>query len=311
MPRQPDLFGPAALTVQPESGRAQPRLWVRRLTIWSDSGTRLRDIELRPGLNIIWSPDPGDQSDGGDIGYLGHGSGKTLFCRLLRFCLGEDRYASDEQRLRIAAALPEGWVSAEVLVDGALWGVLRPLGAGRPHYAVPDALPEHLLEGNIPPTGIEPLLEVIEQQIVTPGVAALIPGEHRLDAWRVALAWLTRDQECRFDRVLEWRSANSDSGSPTRSLSAAKHLDALRALVGAIVAEELQIRADISSLEERYKVRSQDVARRKWEADRLRANLATVVGLNLHDLPEGRLSIEVLRKAATQNVGQLARVGPT
>lgn len=311
MPGQPDLFDAAALTVQPESGRAQPRLWVRRLTIWSDSGTRLRDIELRPGLNIIWSPDPADQSNGGDIGYLGHGSGKTLFCRLLRFCLGEDRYASDEQRLRIAAALPEGWVSAEVLVDGALWGVLRPLGAGRPHYAVSDALPEHLLEGNIPPTGIEPLLEIIERQIVTPGIAALIPGEHRLDAWRVALAWLTRDQECRFDRVLEWRSADSDSGSPTRSLSAAKHLDAVRAFVGAIVAEELQLRAEISALEERHKVCSQDVARRKWETDRLRATVATVVGLDLHDLPEGRLSIEVLRKAATQNVARLARVGQT
>jgi hypothetical protein len=310
MPRQPDLFGHAALTVQPESGRAQPRLWVRRLTIWSDSDTRIRDIELRPGLNIIWSPDPSDQSNSGDTDYLGHGSGKTLFCRLLRFCLGEERYAPDEQRLRIATALPEGWVSAEVLVDGALWGVVRPLGAGRPHYAVPDASPEELLAGNLPPTGIEPLLEVVERQIVTPGVAALIPGEHRLDAWRVALALLTRDQECRFDRVLEWRSADSDSGSPTRSMSAAKHLDALRAFVDAIVAEELQLRAEISALDERYKASSQDVARRKWASDRLRAEVATAVGLSPDDLPKGRLSIEALRKAATQNVAGLARVSP-
>ena len=257
MSRQPDLFGHAALRVQPEAGRTQPRLWVRRLTIWSDSGTRIRDIELRPGLNIIWSPDPGDQSSSGETGYLGHGSGKTLFCRLLRFCLGENRYAADEQRLRIATAFPEGWVSAEVLLDGVLWGVLRPLGAGRLHYAVRGALPEDLLAGNIQPTGIDPLLEAIEHYVITPGVAALVPGEHQFDAWRVALAWLTRDQECRFNRVLEWRSADSDSGSPTRSLSAAKHLDALRAFVGAIVAEELQLRADKNT---RYEVVAQVMA---------------------------------------------------
>ncbi len=308
MPRQPDLFGHAALTVQSEAGRTQPRLWVRRLTIWSDSGIRIRDIELRPGLNVIWSPDPGDQSSSDDTGYLGHGSGKTLFCRLLRYCLGENRYAPDEQRLRIATAFPEGWVSAEVLLDGGLWGVLRPLGAGRLHYAVRDVLPENLMVGDIQSAGIEPLLEAIEHQVITPGVAALVPGEHRFDAWRVALAWLTRDQECRFNRVLEWRSADSDSGSPTRSLSAAKHLDALRAFVGAIVAEELQLRTDIAALEERQKISSQDVARRKWESDRLRAEIAALVGLDSTGLPEGRLSIEVLRKAATQNLVRATKV---
>jgi len=308
MPRQPDLFGHAALRVQPEAGRTQPRLWVRRLTIWSDSGTRIRDIEMRPGLNIIWSPDPGDQSTSDEAGYLGHGSGKTLFCRLLRFCLGESRYAPDEQRTRIATAFPEGWVSAEVLLDGELWGVLRPLGVGRLHYAVPNALPEDLLAGSIQATGMDPLLEAIEHQVLTSGVASLVPGEHQFDAWRVALAWLTRDQECRFNRVLEWRSADSDSGSPTRSLSAAKHLDALRAFVGAIVAEELQLRAEIAALEERQKTSSQDVARRKWESDRLRAEIAGSVGLDLAALPEGRLAIEVLRKAATQNLARAAKV---
>ena len=311
MSRQPDLFGHAALTVQPEAGRTQPRLWVRRLTIWSDSDTRIRDIELRQGLNIVWSPDPEDQSTSGDTGYLGHGSGKTLFCRLLRFCLGEDRYAPDEQRLRIATTFPDGWVSAEVVVDGATWGVLRPLGVGRPHYAVSGTLPENLLAGDVPPTGIEPLLEAIERQILTPAITALIPGEHRLDAWRVGLAWLTRDQECRFNRVLEWRSADSDSGSPVRSLSAAKHLDALRAFVGAIVAEELQLRAEIAGLEERQKSSSQDVARRKWESDRLRTELAAMVGVGADDLPQGRLAVEVLRKVSTQNLARQAKASAT
>src|SRR6185369_366259 len=97
-------------------------------------------------------------------------------------------------------------------VEGRLWGVVRPLGAGRSHFAIPDVLPEEVLSGNAAPTGIDPLLDAIQEQILTPAVVGLTGGAHRFDAWRIALAWLTRDQECRFNKVLEWRSADSDSG---------------------------------------------------------------------------------------------------
>ena len=107
MPRQLDLVGHADLELEPESGRSEPRLWVRRFVIWSEPGVVLREIHLRPGLNIIWAPDPADRaaSADGDV-TVGHGSGKTLFCRLLRYCLGEDRFAPAEQRDRIAGAFP-------------------------------------------------------------------------------------------------------------------------------------------------------------------------------------------------------------
>ena len=119
MPRQLDLVGHADLELEPESGRSEPRLWVRRFVIWSEPGVVLREIHLRPGLNIIWAPDPADRaaSADGDV-TVGHGSGKTLFCRLLRYCLGEDRFAPGEQRDRIAKAFPEGRVGAEVMLDG-------------------------------------------------------------------------------------------------------------------------------------------------------------------------------------------------
>lgn len=311
MLRQPDLFGSEPLTMRHETGRTQPRLWVRRLTIWENANTIVRDIELRPGLNIIWSPDPADQTVEGKSDHLGHGSGKTLFCRLLRYCLGEARYAPDEQRLRIASGFSDGWVSAEVLLDGKPWALLRPLGSARAHYAIPDALPQDLLADLPEPTGMEPMLEAIEQQILTPAATALMPVENRFDAWRVALAWLTRDQECRFNHVLDWRSPDSDSGSPTRSLSAAKHLEALRALIGAIGIQELQLRAEIAALDERHKTSVQEVARRKWESDRLRAEIATLIEVDLSALPEGKLCIEVLRKAAIQKLALSSKVDPT
>ena len=38
---------------------------------------------------------------------------RPLLCRLLRYCLGEDRFAPEDQRAEIAATFPDGLVGAE------------------------------------------------------------------------------------------------------------------------------------------------------------------------------------------------------
>ncbi len=120
MRRQLDLNLWASSHIKPPPDADQPRLWVRRLVVWKETGGEVvRDISLRPGLNIIWSPDPTD--DGGEQGALGHGAGKTLFCRLLRYCLGEDRFAAEGIRHDIADAFRDGLVGAEVVLDGVTW----------------------------------------------------------------------------------------------------------------------------------------------------------------------------------------------
>lgn len=312
MARQPDLFERQRLVVQPRAGQVQNRLWVRRLTIWSEAGQVIRSTALRPGLNIVWSPDPADQAAtltaSGNASALGHGSGKTLFCRLLRYCLGEERFAPDEQRRAIAQAFPQGWVSAEVMLDGRLWAVLRPLGLARGHLAVPDVPPEQLFDRLGAPTGIEPLLAAIENTILTPAVAALVPADQPLNAWRVALAWLTRDQECRFNHVLDWRSPESDSGSPTRAMSGVRLQDSLRALIGAIVADEIQLRTDIAAFEDLHKTLTLRLDRQRWACDQSRDDIAAVAGLARGAVPAGRLCIEVLRDAAKRTLAHAARL---
>ena len=57
MPRQLDLLAPADLQLKARPGIVQPRLWVRRLAIRSEPGVLIRDVSLRPGLNVVWSPD--------------------------------------------------------------------------------------------------------------------------------------------------------------------------------------------------------------------------------------------------------------
>jgi hypothetical protein len=124
------MFEPPKLSLAVPAGLKEPRLWVRRLAIWeAPDGQKIRDISLRQGLNIIWSPDGSDgDGDAAGLRAIGHGSGKTLFCRLLRYCLGEHRFADETQRERIALAFPNGIVGAEVMLDGVCWAVVRPLG---------------------------------------------------------------------------------------------------------------------------------------------------------------------------------------
>ena len=310
MPGQPDLFERAALSVKAPPGITQPTLWVRRLTIWRAPGDPVRNIELGPGLNFIWSPDPADVQGPREAGDLGHGAGKTLFCRLLRYCLGEDRFAPEVQRLSIGTVFLNGWVSAEVMLDGVLWGVLRPLGVGRGHFAVQAVLPEQIFERMDKPTGLKPLLLAIEEQILTREVARRMPGSPTHDAWRIALAWLTRDQECRFDHVLDWRSADSDSESPARGMSKGRLQDAMRVLIGAIAPEEIALQDSVSAKTEAHKALLLDVSRRQWSCERTRQDIIQTLGLSLDAVPEGKLGIESLQQAARQHLSRVSQVSP-
>src|SRR5690606_25077191 len=188
------------------------------------------------------------------------------FCRLLRYCLGEDKFAPEDQRDGIGTAFPNGWVGMEVVLDGASWAVLRPLGIRRRHFAVLDGNLDELVLSEMPATGLSPLLNAIEENLLTPGVRDLISGgkqEHQ--AWLIALALLSRDQECRFDHVLEWRSSLSDSESPARGLSRTERLEALRALLNAISPSEQALRVDIASMSESSRSQDQEIGHRAWE----------------------------------------------
>ncbi len=316
MPEQHDLFAPAGLSVNPPPGVTQPTLWVRRITIWREPGEQVRTIELRPGLNFIWSPDPSDaesQHTEGREGDLGHGAGKTLFCRLLRYCLGEDRFAPEPQRLSIGRVFLNAWVSAEVMLHGQLWGVLRPLGGGRGHFAVQGVLPEQLFDRLNEPTGIDPLLQAIEATVLTREVAKHMPVLREHDAWRMALAWLTRDQECRFDHVLDWRAAESDSDSPARArdMSKGRLQDAVRVLIDAISTDEIALQDAVASKAEIHKTQVQEEARKAWSCQRARSSIVKALGVDPHEVPDGKLGIESLKQMARQKLVGVSKISPS
>ncbi|CUA90577.1 hypothetical protein Ga0061061_1146 [Chelatococcus sambhunathii] len=312
MPQQHDLLAPQGLKITPASGLTEPRLWVRRLVIWREPGGEIvQDVTLRPGLNIIWSPDRADGAPTTGLQpSIGHGGGKTLFCRLLRYCLGENRFATEAQRERIGLAFPNGIVGAEVMLDGTCWAIVRPLGIRRRHMAVAHGKLDEIAAGEGASTGLEPFVEAVDQRIITPKLRELISSRVDGPIWPIALAWLTRDQECRFDDVLDWRSPASDSDSPMPASGREKgpRLEALRAFLMAITAEERTTREEVEHLEERRRTAEQETGHRHWAIEGAQARLFAALSLAGQALPDMPLLIDVMRRSASERVAAAAKL---
>jgi len=251
---QPDFFQPEEIKFTLPEGQQGPRLWVRRVALWQDASTPLRDIPLRPGVNIIWSPDLSTNGKGATP----HGSGKSTFCRLIRYCLGERYFSNDEQRPLMQHKLPDGFVGAEIMIDGECWVVTRPIGMNLPSRVVrADRIEEtfdQLLVGTDRPT----IAPVISDRFCA-NYRDQVPDNLRAEqVWDVLLAWLARDQECRLDDVFDWRSKRSGSGSPAQELSLETKLTVVRLAIGALSAAEVSASAKVRAL-----ARDRDVLRQR------------------------------------------------
>ncbi|GES43988.1 hypothetical protein RsS62_32400 [Rhizobium dioscoreae] len=234
MASQVDLFAPVMTLPKAPEGRGGPRLWVRRLAIFKNHQTIIRDVLLKPGLNIIWTP---DMSSSGRRA-LAHGSGKSTFCRLLRACLGEPSYATDAQRLRLMTRLPDGLFAAEILIDGICWVAIRPLGLPGGEFVVQaDTIEEAIARGRS--DGDQGVIDPVIIGTFFPTLAGATPPEiGREQVWDVLRAWLTRDQECRLADILAWRSSQTQTRSRAQVLGETAKLTMVRLALRALDAEE-------------------------------------------------------------------------
>lgn len=207
----------------------EPRLWVRRLVIWHDmQSAPFRDVPLRRGLNVVWSPSGGDVEERA----TGHAAGKTLFCRLLRYCLGETGFADDADTEAIRRRFPDGGVGAEVRLRGESWAVRRRFGPPRDDRAAKVGHIEDLADVACRDTFAtfgSHLADAFCDDTARSLLAGRVEGE---EVWQFVLAWLTRDQECRVDGLTHWRHQDSISHSPVRSAPTEARTRVLRALLG-------------------------------------------------------------------------------
>jgi hypothetical protein len=154
--------------------------------------------------------------------------------------------------------LPNGFVGAEIIIDGESWVVTRPIGMNLPSRAARaeriEETFDQLLVGTEPAT-----IAPITSNRFCARYRDKVPDNLKAEqVWDVLLAWLTRDQECRLDDVFDWRSKRSGSGSPAQELSLETKLTVVRLAIRALSADEIQ-----ATVEARGLTRERDNLREK------------------------------------------------
>ncbi|RJR40838.1 MAG: hypothetical protein C4576_19400 [Desulfobacteraceae bacterium] len=225
-----------------EPVQSEPDVWVSRIMILeriTPSPVVIRDISLSRGLNIVWAEEP--ENDDPTAAITGHSAGKTIFCRLLRYVLGERTFGTRAVMELIRKAFPDGYIAAELQVRGRKWAVRRPFGSGRMSFIKGEASIEELFEQrgasvtqeSYPQEiGLESLLDELE----TGGIVQT--GE--TIQWAHILAWCTRDQEARFQNIHDWRSPRSEAETPSFRFPKAGPLFVMRAALGLFLPDELK-----------------------------------------------------------------------
>jgi len=225
--------------------RSEPRVWIKRLIIVDQRGERARfiqDIPLKRGLNIVWAKEP--EEDGSTEPVTGHSAGKTSFCRLLRYCMGESTYATKENKKLLAKCFKYGYVGADLVIDGKHYAVLRPIGDGTSSYCSSDMTLDELVKepgagGRVfqhnyaEKLGLRNLLEENLSSSSVLKTGEEIKYEH-------ILAWCTRDQEARYQNIYTWRSSRSESDTPAFGFKKEGPLFAMRVILSLFLPEELK-----------------------------------------------------------------------
>jgi len=260
--------------LKPGEGLTEPRLWIRRLRLWhdfaDDDAVHGRNIEFRRGLNIVWSP----AGPTADQLSTGHAAGKTLLCRQIRYCLGEDTFADPEDTAAIRKRFPKGGVGAEIRICGETW-VVRRAFAPRPDDRALRAESLDVLAEDAHRGSFGAFRDAIDVVAFTDTHRELLKELSDIEVpWQYVLAWLTRDQECRLDGLTHWRHPESSSHSPVRKAAAETRLNVLRMAINLYseqsniarrqVAEASQAsntaESEARQADERFKVLRRDLA---------------------------------------------------
>lgn len=197
-----------------------PHLEVRRLILLESPQTLdppVRDIRFHRGLNIVWGvelPDDAGSTGAHPITLSGHSVGKTTLCRLIRYCLGEKTFGGPGAEGRIKSAFPEGWVGMELVVNGQAWAVLKPIGRRGNSKAARDTDVESLFDLESRDNLYGDFMKHLGGAMMGGLAAETPPNSSKPYEWRHLLAWLTRDQEARFQSLHDWRSPRSGADTP-------------------------------------------------------------------------------------------------
>ena len=199
--------------------RMNPSLWIRRLAIFESQvspDSTIRDIIFHRGLNVVWGmelPDEAGVTGAHPVTLSGHSVGKTTVCRLIRYCMGEENYGNPGALTRIKAAFPDGWVGLELVINGSPWSVLKPIGSRGSSKAALNCTLESLWQIDRKTNQYKNFVNAFST-LISNFAADTPPNSEKTYQWAHLLAWLSRDQEARYQSLHDWRSPRSKSSTP-------------------------------------------------------------------------------------------------
>jgi hypothetical protein len=226
-------------------------------------------------VNIISSP-PGSTAE--EIS-TGHAAGKTLFCRQLRFCLGEESFADPEDTVVIREKFRDGGIGAEIRLGGETWVVRRAFSTKADDRATKSDRFEDLADDSHRET-FDAFRNELETLALSEAQRQLVDGLEKIEGpWQYVLAWLTRDQECRLDGLTHWRHPDSSSHSPAQSSSAETRLSLVRVVLGLYSEHSNEVRQRVDDAARAVRKAASDTRMREERFNLLRADLAKALGL--------------------------------
>ncbi len=228
--------------VIPVETYAEPHIWIRRLVIidkLAAEASVLRRVRFRPGINII-TTEPRQPDDTKPVG---HSVGKSLLIRLIRYCLGDSQYCTDNLRQKVISKVENAYVLATFRIARNDWVVARPLGLefGSRHAWCAQSchLRDLFTESRRPYSDFLAAINVATSKCYA---EIELPQASRRAEWKDLLGWLCRDQDCHFGHHAEWRYYEAESGP--RVLSREDAYLVMRMAMGLLGPEETGLIAD-------------------------------------------------------------------
>ncbi len=258
-------------------------------------------ITLRKGLNIIWAEEPESEETGGDV--AGHSAGKTTFCRIIRYVLGEKTFSNKANTQAIKRAFPTGYVAAELYVKGQRYAVLRPLGDNRNSYVLKDGTIEQVIKdrGEVAYQDNYPAKLGLDKFIEEFATSSVVRTNEPI-LWGHILAWCARDQEARFQNIYDWRSSRSESDWPSFRFPKSDPLFVMRVALGLFLPSELKSEESLAEISRKLTEAETGLERAKREpeywrdhlTEKLRKNLTEITPGNKKEIEEAPLQAEDL-----------------
>ncbi len=296
-PELPGLADTPKVSLAPANGREEPLVWLRKLAVHSDwpaeSGTLLREITLHRGLNVLWA-EPAPRGTKNRVS--GHATGKTTFCRLVRYVLDDADAGTKDFRQRFQAKFPRGWVFGEVIVAGTPWLVGRPLGHmgfhpfARKGGSLADAAGAQPLRGDY-----DAYRAALAETAFGKLTLRNLSGTNRELTWECLLEWLARDQEARFSDLLEWRHKASDYESPT--LVDADKENLVRIILGLVEGPEQKLLREHAEKSAEHRRLVEERPSRAYFAEKQRQALETLAKQEVAK-PDDPLLLQAIKSQA-------------